>query len=129
MDGNCHCGAVHWRFNGTPESATTCNCSVCRRWGALWAYGFFDEAITVTGATQIYMWDRKSIEFHFCALCACIVSWRAATSGADGRRFGAINLRLVSDPAAVQAIPLVHHVTEIKGDLPPDGMCVANVWA
>jgi len=29
--GTCHCGAVEWRFEGIPESATACNCTVCRR--------------------------------------------------------------------------------------------------
>ena len=47
MDGSCHCGAVRWRFEGAPESATSCNCSICRRHGALWAYGFDGEAFTV----------------------------------------------------------------------------------
>jgi hypothetical protein len=129
MDGSCHCGAVHWRFEGTPESATTCNCSVCRRWGALWAYGFFNEAITVSGATHKYVWNQKWLEFHFCPTCACMIYWRAATPGADGRLYGAVNLRLATSAADVQAIPLVHHDTETKADLPSDGKCVADVWA
>ena len=40
IEGSCHCGAVHWRFEGIPKSATTCNCSICRRYGALWAYDY-----------------------------------------------------------------------------------------
>lgn len=40
VEGSCHCGAVRWRFAGVPESATACNCSVCRRYGALLAYDF-----------------------------------------------------------------------------------------
>jgi hypothetical protein len=129
MEGSCHCGAVHWRFEGTPESATACNCSVCRRYGALWSYGFFDEQIAIAGPTRTYLWSRKSLEFHFCPQCSCVVYWRAATPGADGRRWGAINLRLAADPALVQAIPLVHHDTDSMADLPPDGMHVADVWA
>lgn len=77
----------------------------------------------------MYLWDRRSIEFHFCPHCGCVAFWRAATSGADGRRFGAINLRLAVEPLAVQAIPLVHHDTHSMTDLPPDGMHVADVWA
>jgi hypothetical protein len=120
---------VRWRFEGVPESATACNCSICRRYGALWGYGFFDEQVTVSGETRTYLWDRKSIEFHFCGQCGCVVCWRAAMPGADGRRYGAINLRLAADPAAVQAIVLLHHDTESMTDLPLDGMCVADVWA
>jgi hypothetical protein len=129
MNGSCHCGAVQWRFDGVPESATACNCSVCRRYGALWGYGFFEEQIDVSGDTRSYLWGRKSLEFHFCMHCGCVVWWRAALSGADGRRFGAVNLRLVTDPAEVQGIPLVHHDSDDNLDLPSDGMCVADVWA
>jgi hypothetical protein len=34
---------VRWRFEDAPRSATACNCSLCRRNGALWAYGFEGE--------------------------------------------------------------------------------------
>jgi hypothetical protein len=129
IEGSCHCGQVRWRFAGVPQSATACNCSVCRRWGALWAYDFENEKITVSGATQAYLWNRKWIEFHFCPGCACIAWWRAAMPGKDGRRRIAVNLRLASDPDAVKSIALIHHVTELRDDLPPDGKCVADLWA
>ena len=129
MDGSCHCGAVHWNCRGVPESATACNCSICRRYGALWAYGFFDEQIVVSGDTRTYLWNQKWIEFHFCPQCSCVVFWRAAEPGADGRRYGAVNLRLATQPALVQAIPLLHHDTDTDSDLPPHGMTVADVWA
>lgn len=129
MDGSCHCGAVHWRFEGVPDSATACNCSVCRRYGALWSYGFFNEQITISGETRTYLWNRKSLEFHFCPVCSCVVFWQAATLGPDGRRFGAVNIRLAADPAAVQAVVLRHHETNSNTDLPLDGKHVSDVWA
>ncbi len=129
MKGSCHCGAVRWRVDGVPASATSCNCSICRRYGALWGYGFFDEQLVLSGDTRTYLWGRKSIEFHFCDQCGCVVCWRAATSRPDGRRYGALNLRLADDPALVQTIALVHHDTESRTDLPLDGRCVADVWA
>ena len=128
MDGSCHCGAVRWTFQGVPESATACNCSICRRYGTLWGYGFFGERIVVAGETRIYQWNHKWIEFHFCPQCACVVCWRAAEPGADGRRYGAVNLRLATDPATVLAIPLIHHDTESDSDR-LDGRHLADVWA
>jgi len=77
MDGSCHCGAVRWRFEGVPTSATSCNCSICRRHGALWAYGFEGEDFTVSGETATYVWNREWLAFHFCARCACVVAWLA----------------------------------------------------
>jgi len=43
IEGSCHCGVVRWHFDGMPESATTCNCTVCRRYGVLWIYDFEGE--------------------------------------------------------------------------------------
>jgi hypothetical protein len=95
----------------------------------LWCYGFFNEQISISGDTRAYLWNRKFIEFHFCVQCGCVVHWCAATVGADGRHYGAINLRLAADPDAAKAIVLVHHDTDSMSDLPPDGRCVADVWA
>ena len=35
IEGACHCGQVHWRYGLKPKGATACNCTVCRRWGAV----------------------------------------------------------------------------------------------
>ncbi len=129
MLGSCHCGAVRWRFEGAPKSATSCNCSICRRHGALWAYGVQGESFSVEGEARTYVWNTKWLAFHFCGVCACVVAWAAQRPGEDGRVRGAVNLRLAADAAEVQAIPLIHHDTETRNDLPADGKCVADVWA
>lgn len=128
MEGVCHCGQVRWRFEGVPRSATACNCSVCRRHGALWAYGFEGVDFTVSGETLTYVWNRRWLAFHFCGKCACVVAWLAASRGEDGRLRGAVNLRLVDDPNVVSGIALVHHDTVTMSDLPRDGKCIADVW-
>ena len=128
-EGSCHCGAVRWQFDGVPKSATACNCSICRRYGTLWAYDFEGEKISVSGGTHVYLWGRKWIEFHFCPQCGCIVYWRGARPGKGGRRRIGFNLRLAEQPDAVKALPLVHHDTETMDDLPLDGMHVAEVWS
>lgn len=48
IQGTCHCSAVSWQFKGLPESATACDCTVCRRYGVLWAYDREGEGITVS---------------------------------------------------------------------------------
>ncbi|MDE2462228.1 MAG: GFA family protein, partial [Alphaproteobacteria bacterium] len=35
LTGTCHCGAAHWTFEGDPGAITACNCTLCRRYGAL----------------------------------------------------------------------------------------------
>ncbi|MBM4385646.1 MAG: GFA family protein [Deltaproteobacteria bacterium] len=128
IDGSCHCGAVRWQFEGEPDGATACNCTVCRRYGALWVYGFEGERIRVSGETRGYV-RGEQIEFHFCPVCGCVVRWRSREPGADGRRWGAINVRLAEDPAAVAGLPIDHFEGLVSfEDLPRDGRCVADYW-
>ena len=128
IEGTCHCGAVRWTFDGTPESATACNCTVCRRYGVLWAYDYEDERIRVTGPTRVYARGSRTLGFHFCADCGCVAYWRASAPRADGRRRIAVNLRL-ADPQAVGAIVIDHFDgLESFDDLGRDGRCVADMW-
>src|SRR5690349_10139283 len=103
LEGSCHCGRVRWRFSGVPESATTCNCTVCRRYGVLWAYGFEGEEIDVDGATAAYVWGARHIGFHFCEACGCVAYWRSVRANREGRRRIAVNLRL-AEPGEVAGI-------------------------
>jgi hypothetical protein len=127
IEGSCHCGAVRWRFAGEPEGATACNCTVCRRYGVLWAYGHEGEGITVTGPTQKYV-RGKWVEFHFCPDCGCVAFWRGQRPDEQGRRRIAVNLRL-AEPDAVARIPIDRFDgLDTFSDLPRDGRCVADVW-
>jgi len=107
IEGSCHCGAVHWRFDRVPEQATACNCSVCRRYGTLWAYDFEGEAIHVTGETRAYAWGDRAIGFHFCPICGGLTHWRSNHLRRDGRRRSAVNLRM-AEPEAVAGIAIEH---------------------
>ena len=91
---HCHCGAVTIAIPRAPLSLTNCNCSICRRYGALWAY--FDSAeVTVTaapGATEIYAWGDHTLRFVRCATCGCVTHWepvkgRDARMGVNARNF------------------------------------------
>lgn len=41
----CHCGALAVEFAAAPAEVTECNCSLCRRYGVLWAYCAAGEVI------------------------------------------------------------------------------------
>ena len=127
IQGSCHCGAVNFQFEGVPEGATTCNCTVCRRYGVLWAYDHEGEGIKVSGQTKAYV-RGKAVEFHFCAHCGCVAFWRAQAKGEDGKRRIAVNLRL-AEPALVADIPIDHFDgLDSFDDLPRDGKCVKDYW-
>ena len=127
VQGSCHCGAVTWQFDGVPDSATTCSCTVCRRYGVMWAYDYQDEGIRVSGTTQAYV-RGKSLGFHFCPTCGCVAYWRSLQPNDEGRRRIAVNLRL-AEPDAVAQIPIQRFDgLDRWEDLPSDGRCVADYW-
>lgn len=129
IHGACHCGAVTWACDGVPETATLCNCTVCRRYGVLWAYDVEGERIRVAGPTSVYSWGDRSLGFHFCPTCGGVAYWRAFAPFGDGRRRIAVNLRLARDPDEIADVALeCHDGLHDHADLPPDGRRVADVW-
>lgn len=127
IEGHCHCGAVHWRLDQRPADATACNCTVCHRYGALWAYGYEGESIHIGGNTEAYA-RGKAIAFHFCPRCGGVAFWRALQTDDRGRRRIAVNLRL-ADADAVASVPIDHFDgLDRFTDLPRDGRCVGDYW-
>ncbi len=127
IEGSCHCGAARWRFDGVPDSATACSCTVCRRYGVLWAYGHDDEDIHVSGSTRIYR-RGAAIDFHFCETCGCVVFWRGREPVEGGRHDIGVNLRL-AEPDEVASIPLRHYDgLQTFEDQGREGGCVSDVW-
>lgn len=128
LEGSCHCGTVKWNFDGRPESATACNCTVCRRYGVLWAYDYDGERIKTSGETAVYIRGDRSIGFHFCPTCGCVAYWRAIEVNAEGRRRIAVNLRL-AEPDEVADVPVEHFEGLVSfQDLPRDEKCVKDYW-
>jgi len=129
--GRCHCGAVKWRFQGEIPDATICNCTVCRRYGVLWGYGFEGHGIDVDdpkNTLTAYAWSSRSISFNFCSVCGNLVSWRGLKPREGGRTRIAVNLRL-AEPGEVAEVPL-RRFDGLRSfeDLPQDGRKVADVW-
>lgn len=127
LTGSCHCGACRWTFDGDPGSATACNCTVCRRYGALWAYDWEGERIAVSGPLAEYI-RGPDIGFRFCPTCGCVMAWRSLTAQ-DGRRRIAVNLRMAEDPAAVADLPIDHFDgLDRFQDLPRDHRHLRDMW-
>ena len=74
--GSCHCGAVRITVPHAPEWVASCNCSICRRTGALVAY-YRPEDVRVEGETATYVTGDRFIRFHHCPACACHTHWSA----------------------------------------------------
>jgi hypothetical protein len=131
LTGSCHCGASRWTLEGEPGPATACNCTLCRRYGTLWAYDYEGERINVSGPSASYRRaDERdpALEILFCPTCGCVLCWRGLRLDAEGRRRIAVNLRL-ADPEAVAGLPVDHFDgLDTFDDLPRDGRCVRDLW-
>jgi hypothetical protein len=68
---SCHCGAVRLEIDVPPSEVTECNCSICRRYGVLWAYYPLDRVRVLPSdpPTDVYMWNGRTTEFHRCGNC------------------------------------------------------------
>ena len=101
VEASCHCGAIRFEVETPPVTVTSCNCSLCRRNGALLAYYSPKQVRFVAGegVTDMYMWGDRSISFHRCKLCGCFTHWSPVDKTVD--RMG-VNARLM-DPAVLAA--------------------------
>jgi hypothetical protein len=131
LEGTCLCRAVRWQYRDLPKSATACNCTTCRRYGTLWAYGYEGEDVHFFGPTKAYVRGDEhggSIGFHFCPDCGAMAYWRGLKADEQGRRRVAVNLRL-TEPEPVAGVPIRHFDGLDKWeDRPSDGRCVRDMW-
>jgi len=64
------------------RSRSTSVCSICRRYGALWAY-YKPEQVQLKGETEFYVWQDKEVQFHRCKNCGCVTHWAPADEAWD----------------------------------------------
>ncbi len=92
---DCHCGSVVMRLARKPAEVFECNCTICRRLGVLWAYYHCDDVAFEKGegSTDIYVWNKRILEFHSCSSCGCTTHWIAVDK--DFREKMGVNARLI----------------------------------
>ncbi|SHF41729.1 Uncharacterized conserved protein [Loktanella atrilutea] len=109
MQIQCHCGQVTLTLPSLPRDLNQCSCSICRRYGALWAY-FPPAQVRISGATQAYIWGERTIALHRCDICGVLTHW--ASRDTDRAKMG-VNMQN-ADPALLAAIP--RHDSHARGD-------------
>lgn len=114
LQGSCHCGAVTLALPNIPTRATECNCSLCRRLGAIW--GMFDwtsvRVHAADDALEAYIWGDKTLRTLRCVRCGCATHWEPLAPE-DGAKHG-VNLRMFPPELLAQV-----HVRRFDG---------ANTW-
>ena len=77
LEGACHCGTIKLTLPFKPEKATRCNCSICRRLGAVWAYYEFGT-VQIQGhpeGTDEYIQGDRTLRTVRCKTCGCVTHW------------------------------------------------------
>jgi len=107
LTATCHCGAIRLEVPRKPRTLTDCNCSICRRYGTLWAYYKTDEVriVHARGAVDAYSWGDKTLRFVRCRHCGCVTHWEPLHPGGPGRM--GVNARNF-EPVAVSSARIRH---------------------
>jgi hypothetical protein len=105
---SCHCGAVMLEMQKKPRKLTACNCSLCRRYGALWGY-FQRKSLRVVAekrALETYAWKDKRLKFFRCKKCGSVTHYERAAKEAGGADTAAVNFRNIDEPGLIADIPI-----------------------
>jgi hypothetical protein len=103
LQGSCHCGAVQLTLPNIPSRATECNCSICRRLGAIWGiFGWMTVDVRAADDMLVeYVWGERTLRTMRCRGCGCATHWEPL-SAKDGGWHG-VNLRMFP-PELIQQV-------------------------
>ncbi|MBM3563151.1 MAG: GFA family protein [Alphaproteobacteria bacterium] len=105
-NGSCHCGKVRFEVTADIDHVRVCDCSICRKRGAL---NFRVEEADLSLTTPLeelssYQWGTRTAKDYFCPTCGILPFRRprhttAAELGGGTKPFTgwAINIRCLDD--------------------------------
>lgn len=93
QQGSCHCGAIRFEVDGSPEQVMECNCSHCSRKGYLLWFVPRSQVKVLSAAESLatYTFNKHVIKHHFCPKCGCAPF--GFGTDATGTATAAINVR------------------------------------
>jgi len=116
----CHCGAVELEIS-LPDGIVDprrCNCSICRRKGAIVGSVPLSGLKIVSGEDKLllYQFDTEEAEHYFCAICG-IYTHHRRRSNPD--QYG-INLGCLQDvdPALIEGVTVYDGASNHPSDTP-----------
>ncbi len=95
--GSCHCGAVRYEVETDLAQVLSCDCTFCRKRGALWTYVGAEQFKLLSGQDDLadYQFNKKIIHHVFCRHCG--VGSFSTAKGKDGYEGIGINVRCLDD--------------------------------
>ncbi|KAF9069194.1 Mss4-like protein [Rhodocollybia butyracea] len=105
--GNCHCGLVKYTITlpGSiyEQDITSCNCSLCVRYGSLFVYFPKKEAKYFSGEGDLKKYSAsfgsKLAHHRFCPQCGSYMGWQSVEPEASAFLPGVegVNVRMLND--------------------------------
>jgi hypothetical protein len=91
--GGCHCGQVRFDVTADLSKVYSCNCSICVKRGALWAFVPPESFARRAGAEALvdYQFNKRVIHHLFCGQCG--VGSFSQGIAPSGMEMVAINVR------------------------------------
>ena len=106
-EGGCHCGRVRYRIETALTQVTDCNCSICAKRGALWAFVKAPQFTLLKGEQALtdYLFAKRKLHHLFCESCG--VGSYSRGSAPNGEPTFAVNVRCLDgvDIAALKLVP------------------------
>jgi len=95
ITGQCHCKAIRWIARFEPTHLVSCTCSLCHRYGVLWAHGTEASVAVEAEAAMLrsYVHGDRMIDFNFCGTCGCVTHYASRPGGAADDRVS-VNMRM-----------------------------------
>lgn len=98
---SCHCGQIRIQLAKRPDHINACNCSLCGKRGARWAY-FHPSEVSVEGATSGYIRtdkDDPAADIRFCPACGCTSHFTLTDNAVakHGNSLMGVNMRLADE--------------------------------
>ena len=101
--GSCHCGFIRFEVDMNLDHARVCDCSLCRKRGAL-NHRVEDSDLRITTPLEeltLYQWHTKTAKDYFCPTCG-ILPFRRPRTAPD---LWTVNVRCLDD-VDLTAVPI-----------------------
>lgn len=91
--GSCHCGAVTYEVKTEVTFGAVCDCSICRRKGALMGFAEPEDFTLLTGEDQLslYQFNSHVAKHYFCSKCGIYTHHNKRSDGKIGFNTGCID--------------------------------------
>jgi len=109
LKASCHCGRVSIELPSPPDKLNECRCTVCYKYGALWAYFPRDTLAVATaegGTVEAYVRADSDgyLSFNRCGHCGGMTHWLGLGEYAGPKRKAGVNCRLLPEKD-IEGIP------------------------